>query len=68
MKAFGFVLIVLGVVLLATAGTNAPKAPNVSYLVGTFLPGLVCLIVGLKLGQSRKPRPDARADGGESSP
>jgi hypothetical protein len=68
MKALGFALIVLGVVLLATAGTTAPKAPNASYLVGTFLAGLVCLIVGLKLGQSRKSKPDAQADSDERSP
>jgi hypothetical protein len=51
MKPLGFVLVVLGVLFLAVAGVNAPKAPDVSYLIGTFLPGLICLIVGLLLGR-----------------
>jgi len=43
----------------AWASVTAPTAPNVSYLVGTFLPGLFCLIVGLKLRQDKKPKKDA---------
>jgi len=55
MKVVGIVFLVLSVLCLGVAGINAPKTPNSSYLVGTFLPGLVCLIVGLKLGQTKKP-------------
>ncbi len=57
MKALGSVLVVLGVVFLALAGINSSKAPNVSYLIGTYLPGLFCLIVGLKLGKTKKTKP-----------
>jgi hypothetical protein len=62
MKTAGTVLIVFGALLLAQAGINAPKAPNVSYLVGTFLPGLLCLILGLKLAQAKKPTPEPGHD------
>jgi hypothetical protein len=62
MKAAGVVLLVLGLVFLALAGINASKAPNISYLVGTFLPGLVCLILGLILGQTMKQQPGSHAD------
>ena len=50
-----FVLIVVGVVFLVVAGVGSPRAPNVSYLIGSFLPGLFCLIIGLKLSQTKKP-------------
>jgi hypothetical protein len=56
MKAVGNVLVGLGILCLAVAGINAAKAPNISYLIGTFLPGLVILIMGLKLGQSKRPK------------
>lgn len=56
MNAVGNVLVVLGVLFLAVAGINAAKAPNISNLMGTFLPGLIILIAGLKLGQSKKPK------------
>ena len=62
MKPLGIVLIVLGGLLLVVAGINSPNAPNVSYLIGTFLPGLVCLIIGLKLAQTKKPTRAAHRD------
>jgi hypothetical protein len=55
MAALGTVLTILGVLWLGLAGATAHTAPNVSYLIGTFLPGLLCLIVGLKLRQPKKP-------------
>jgi lipopolysaccharide export LptBFGC system permease protein LptF len=56
MKLVGILLIVLGVLLLGSAGISAPRAENASYLIGTFMPGLLCLIVGLILAQKRKPK------------
>jgi hypothetical protein len=55
MKTASIILLALGCVFLAVAGINAPKAPNISYLMGSFLPGLPCLIVRLKLGQTKRP-------------
>ncbi len=55
MKPLGIVLIVLGVLFLVVAGITSPKAPDVSYLIGSFLPGLFCLIIGLKIAQTQKP-------------
>jgi len=52
--AVGTVLLLLGILMLGLAGMTAHQAPNVSFLVGTFLPGLLCLIVGLKLKQDKK--------------
>jgi hypothetical protein len=68
MKAVGVVLLVLGVLWLAVAVSSAPKAPDVPTLVGTFLPGLACLIVGLKLGQTKKPKPGSRANSDDAEP
>jgi hypothetical protein len=62
MKMRGIVFLVIGILMLGSAAMNASRAPNVSYLVGTFLPGLLCLIAGLTLGQTKKPKPGSRAD------
>ena len=45
----GKVFVVGGLVMLAVAGANAGQAPNVPYLVGTFMPGLLVLNLGLWL-------------------
>lgn len=66
MKLEGVVLLCLGAVFIVVAGINASTAPNVSYLVGTFLPGVVCLILGLKLGQRKMPKLGSRAEKVES--
>ena len=50
-------LIVFGRLLLVTAALRASSAPNFSYLVGTFMPGLLLLIGGLVLGRG-SPAPD----------
>ncbi len=65
MKPMGMFLVILGILILAAAGLHAPQAPNVSYLMGTFLPGLFCLIIGLKLAQIKKPKPESSADDDE---
>ena len=62
MNTLNAFLFALGVLLLASAGINAPKAPNISYQIGTFLPGLLCLIFSLKLGQAKKPKPGVLDD------
>ncbi len=62
MKPLGVVLIVLGVLFLVVAGMNSPNAPNVSYLIGSFMPGLFSLIIGLKLSQTKKPTRRSRDD------
>ena len=59
MKALGAVLVMLGLLSLIVSGMNAPKAPNISYLMGTFLPGLLFLIIGLKLSQRKKANADS---------
>jgi len=53
-KVASIVFLVLAVPFLALAGIRAPQAPNISYLVGSFLPGMLCLIVGLALRQTGK--------------
>jgi MFS family permease len=52
MKPVGIALTVLGAVYLMSAIVDAPKAENISYLVGTMMPGLVLLIIGLSLGRA----------------
>jgi hypothetical protein len=55
MRVAGTALLVLGLMLFTVAAVGAANAPNVSYAVGTFLPGLLCLIIGLRLIQPKKP-------------
>jgi hypothetical protein len=55
MNSLGKVLIALGVVFLASATVSIPNAEDLAYLVGAFLPGLICLIIGLKVHQSSRP-------------
>src|SRR5690349_4306173 len=43
------VLIVFGCFSLGAAGGNAPNARNPAYVIGTFCPGLLMLIVGVSL-------------------
>lgn len=47
-------LFLVGLFLLAIAAINAPKATSISYLVGSCLPGLALIIIGLKLEKQRK--------------
>jgi uncharacterized membrane protein HdeD (DUF308 family) len=65
MKALGLVLVALGVVLIVL-GVVLLASPDLRLLVRDVLAaGLLCLIVGLKLG---KTKPNSRADSGERSP
>jgi hypothetical protein len=52
-KALGAILIGSGLFSLIIASLSARNAPNVSYLIGTFLPGLLLLILGLMLGGAK---------------
>ena len=52
----GAALIVIGILFFISASVNARNAPDVSYLVGTFLPGFLCLILGLALHRRKKRR------------
>src|SRR5437773_8221988 len=54
MKAGSGIFLVGGAFFLAIAAFNASKAPNVEYLIGTFLPGFIFVIIGLTLGQTKK--------------
>jgi hypothetical protein len=54
MKAGSVVFYLLGIIFLVVAALGASKAPNVQYLIGTFLPGLTCIIIGLSLGKRVK--------------
>ncbi len=47
---------------MAGAVLNASRAPSISFLIGTFMPGLVLVIIGLKLGQKKSPRIGSEED------
>src|SRR4051812_5189367 len=66
-KSAGAILIGVGILVTLTSGLNARNAPNLPHLVGTFLPGLLLLIVGLALRGGKTPRTPSRlaADGRE---
>jgi hypothetical protein len=59
-KTLGVVLIGLGILLSLVSSLNAPKAPNPSHLIGTFLPGLVLLILGLMVRRENAATDSAR--------
>jgi hypothetical protein len=61
MKAASSIFLVLGAFFLVIPAFNASKAPNIQYLIGTFLPGLIFVIIGLTLGKNEKPIPTALA-------
>jgi hypothetical protein len=48
-KIIGAILIGLGILAILQASLRVRNAPNVEYLIGTFLPGLLLLILGLVL-------------------
>ena len=48
-KTFGIVFLVLAALAFLSAVLQIGSAPNVSYLVGTFLPSVVFAIIGLLL-------------------
>jgi hypothetical protein len=52
-KGIGVALIVLGLVLTASACVNAKRAPNLGYLLGTYLHGILVLAIGVKLQQEK---------------
>jgi hypothetical protein len=54
-QTLAIILIVLGVFSMIIAGMNAHKAPSVSYLMGSYLFGIVLLAVGWKLRQPSQP-------------
>ena len=54
MKPVGIVLVLLGCAFFALGAGYAVRGPDVSYLAGSFLPGTLCLIVGLALGQRKE--------------
>ena len=59
MKTGSTVFYVLGVIFFAVAALNSSQAPNTQYLIGTFLPGLLCVIFGLSLAKAKKQKTDA---------
>jgi len=61
MKVASTIFYVLGIICFAVAALNVSQAPNIQYLIGTFLPGLLCIIIGLALGKTKK-------EGVESAP
>jgi hypothetical protein len=67
-KTFGAILIGLGILSTLTSSANARDAPNVSYLIGTFLPGLLFLLFGLALRREKSPQPSAHAVGDPQAP
>jgi hypothetical protein len=54
-RTFGTLLIGLGLFSLMTAGSTARTAPDFGDFVGTFLPGLLFVIVGLALRGKESP-------------
>jgi hypothetical protein len=53
-KGIGIALILFGLLFTFSSTMNAKRAPNLSFLMGTYLPGLVCLAVGVALRREKK--------------
>jgi hypothetical protein len=60
-KTIGAILIALGIVSVLVSSLNARSAPNPSYLIGTYLPGLLFLIFGLALRREKTTAPPVQA-------
>jgi hypothetical protein len=69
-KGLGAILIGLGLLSIISSSLVAGNAPNISYVIGTFLPGLLFLIFGLVLRREKKPQAAERsaADAGWLAP
>jgi hypothetical protein len=55
-KTIGAILVVLGLLAIVLATLNASNAPNPSYLIGTYVSGLLLLVFGLVLCHEKMPR------------
>lgn len=54
-KGIGIALILFGLLFTFSSAINANHAPNLSFLMGTYLPGLLCLAIGVALRQEKVP-------------
>lgn len=52
-KGIGTALIVLGLLATVSACVNAKRAPDLPHLMGTYLPGILLLAVGVTLRQEK---------------
>jgi hypothetical protein len=53
-------VIIIGLVLMAFVGVIGWSATSIPELIGMFLPGFICLIIGLKMRENNTPRQNAR--------
>jgi len=53
-NTIGGILVGLGLLSLLMANMNARRSPDVSYLMGSFLPGVVLMLLGLVLRREWK--------------
>jgi len=60
-KAFGAILIGLGLFVIISSSLNARNAPNPAYLIGMFLPGFLFLIFALVLRRDKTPQAALKA-------
>lgn len=67
-KTFGAILIGLGLFVIISSSLNARNAPNLPYLIGTFLPGLLFLIFGLALRREKTPQAAEGSAGNAQQP
>lgn len=54
-KGIGIALIFFGLLFILVSSTEAGQTPNLSFLIGTYLPGLVCLAIGAALRGDKLP-------------
>src|SRR5947207_1062459 len=67
-KAIGAILIGFGLLSIVFASSNAKNAPDIGFLIGTFLPGLFFLIIGLALRREKMPQPVEGSAGDAQQP
>jgi hypothetical protein len=61
-KGISIALILFGLLFTFSSSMNAKRAPNLSFLIGTYLPGLVCLAIGVALRREKKLPTTAEAE------
>ena len=67
-KGLGTILIGLGLFSIFLSSSTARNASNITAIIGSFLPGLLFLIIGLALRGEKPPKVAAQSDGDAQQP
>lgn len=61
-RGIGIALVAVGLLMLGVSATSARQAPNLSFLIGTYLPGMLLIGLGAALRRERTLPADVSAE------